>query len=246
MAVDRRFQRLELLYGSKAVEKLANSTVTVFGCGGVGSMCIEALARSGVGRLVIVDKDDIDISNLNRQIMALEENVGRMKVSVMKERIEKINPACEVICYPEFYDRNNEKLWEIRPDYVADCIDTVTCKLDLIEYCQKHSIPFICATGTGNRFDPTKITVTDLAKTSYDPLAKAMRIQARKRGIKGKIPVVWCTEKPKVQNIIVNPEGLTQKEKTPPASSAFVPNAAGLVMASVIVNALTNTKGSQN
>ena len=194
--------RTELLIGTDGIRRLKESCVCVLGIGGVGSYCAEALARSGVGRLILVDGDTVAESNLNRQIMAVRETVGQAKTQAMKDRILQYRGDLEV------------------------------------EYCLLHKIPFISSMGMANRMDPTKLTVMDLMKTSYDPLAKVMRGLMRKSKIKGKIPVVCSLEQPMTQTRIINENGKTRKEKMPPASSSFVPAAAGLACASYAVTTL--------
>lgn len=231
--------RTELLIGTDGIRRLKESCVCVLGIGGVGSYCAEALARSGVGRLILVDGDTVAESNLNRQIMAVRETVGQAKTQAMKDRILQYRGDIEVECLQLFYNAEaNEKIFDQEIDFVVDAIDTISSKRDCIEYCLLHKIPFISSMGMANRMDPTKLTVMDLMKTSYDPLAKVMRGLMRKSKIKGKIPVVCSLEQPMTQTRIINENGKTRKEKMPPASSSFVPAAAGLVCASYAVTTL--------
>lgn len=232
-------ERTALLLGNTAIKSLKESTVLVVGVGGVGSYCIEALARCGVGKLILVDGDQVAPSNLNRQIHATYQTIDQDKTTVMKERILSYQKDCEVKCHTMFYDHTKqEELFQEPIDFVVDAIDTISSKLDLIAYCLEHKIPFISSLGMANRLDPTCVTVTELMKTTYDPLAKVMRNQVRKRGIRGKIPVVYSTEHPTTQTIVINEAGKTRKEKMPPASSPFVPAAAGLACASYVVRSL--------
>ena len=188
------FSRTELLIGAEGLKKLKNSTVAIFGIGGVGSFAAEALARSGVYTLILIDDDHICLTNINRQIHALHSTVGKSKVEVMKTRILDINPKATVITYKEFYDSENaEKLLYNDYDYVVDAIDTIDSKLDLIERCKKYNIPIISSMGMGNKLDPNKLEVSDIYDTSVCSLAKVMRRQLRKRGIKD-LKVVYSKE----------------------------------------------------
>ena len=241
--VETPLQRMELLIGEENLNKLQNSSVMVVGIGGVGSYVCEALARSGVKKLILVDGDCVALSNLNRQIHATYDTLNQSKTQVMKERILTYRNDCEVICFDLFYkEEENERLFSQPVDFVVDAIDTMSSKLSLIKYCLAHKIPFISSMGMANRMDPTKIEITELSKTSYDPVAKIIRQLVRKEKIKGKIPVVWSSEQPSVQTRIINENGVTRKQKMPPASSPFVPSAAGLAIASYEVKKLIETK----
>lgn len=235
-------QRVALLCGEDGVERLSRSTVMVVGIGGVGSYSAEALARSGIGSIILVDGDDVALSNLNRQIHAVYETVGKPKTKVMADRIQSYNRECHVITHQCFYNKDvNAQLFDsINVDFVIDAIDTITCKLDLIEACRERNIAMISSLGMANRLDPTQIEITDLSKTSYDPLAKVMRNLVKKRGIKGKVPVIFSKEHPMTQHIIIKEDGKTRKEKMPPASTCFVPSAAGLAAASYAVRYILN------
>ena len=229
-------ERTRLLLGNKQVEILKDATVMVVGIGGVGSYCAEALARCGIGRLLLVDHDCVSESNLNRQIHATYDTIGKPKTEVMKERIHSYRKDCEVILYPMFYQaENNEVLVKNKIDFVVDAIDTISAKLDLIAYFLEHKIDFISCLGMANRLDSTAVCISELMKTSYDPLAKVMRSQVRKRRLKGKIPVVFSKEQPIKQHIETDPDAPTRKLRIPPASSPFVPAAAGLACASYVV-----------
>ena len=241
--MNEAMQRNVYLLGEGNVEKLANSCILVFGVGGVGSFAAEALARCGVGKLILVDCDEVVESNLNRQIHATYQTIGMRKTSAMKERILRFNPNCEVIEKDMFYSKETEgELFSDKIDFVVDAIDTISSKMDLIETCLRRKIPFISSTGMANRLDPSKLSVKDLMKTDVDPLAKVMRNIVKKRNIKGKIPVVISSEYPRVQTILRNEEGVTRKERMPLASSSFVPASAGLLCASVAVRKLCGLK----
>lgn len=238
-------ERTSLLLGNNKMEQLMKATVMVVGIGGVGSYCVEALARCGIGRLVLVDHDCISISNLNRQIHATYETIGKRKTDVMKERIMSYRTDCEVVTYPLFYQKEmNAELFQTKIDFVVDAIDTVSAKLDLIGYCLEHKIAFISSMGMANRLDPTAVCISELMKTSYDPLAKVMRSQVRKLRLKGKIPVVYSSEQPIKQTKVLEPDAKIRKIKIPPASTPFVPTAAGLACASYAVKFLLNETNS--
>lgn len=237
MNMDIYLERMELLIGKEGIAGLKEACVMVVGVGGVGSYAAEALARSGIGTLILVDHDTIAPSNLNRQIHADFETIGQSKTAVMKKRIQTYRNDIQVICHDEFYSAEKQSLLFSRSvDFVVDAIDTVSAKLELIQYCLEHEIAFISSMGMANRWDPSQLQVSELMKTRDDPLAKIMRQQVRKRGIKGKIPVVCSRELPYVQRKVVDADGLTRKQKMPPASTPFVPSAAGLLCASQAVN----------
>lgn len=234
--IETPLQRMELLLGEENIQRLKKASVLIVGVGGVGSYAAEALARSGIGKLLLVDGDSVAVSNLNRQIHATFDTIGKSKTAVMKERILTYRKDCEVITKDLFYsEAMNEEIFKEPVDFVVDAIDTMTSKLALIQYCLAHEIPFISSMGMANRLDPTCITICDLMKTSYDPVAKIMRNLVRKQHIKGKIPVVWSSEQPMIQTKVINENGATRKQKMPPASSPFVPSAAGLAIASYAV-----------
>lgn len=241
------FSRTELLLGKEGVEKLKKSTVAVFGVGGVGSFAVEALARSGVGRLILVDDDDVCITNINRQLHATTKTVGKPKVDVMAERVKEINPKAVVLPIKEFVSKDNiEKLLTNDIDYVIDAIDTVSSKIELVVKCNEMNIPIISSMGAGNKLDPTKFEVEDIYKTSVCPLAKVMRTELRKRGIK-KLKVVYSKEppmKPKLDEVVsckvgcVCPPGATRKctdRRQIPGSISFVPSVVGLIMAGEVI-----------
>ncbi|EGT4076801.1 tRNA threonylcarbamoyladenosine dehydratase [Clostridioides difficile] len=225
--------RTSFLVGDDGIKKLNNSNIIVFGVGGVGSFTVEALARAGVGNITIVDFDDVDITNINRQIPALHSTVGRYKVDVMEERILDINPNINIKKIRSLYNKDtSDEILTERYDYVVDAIDMVSSKIHLIETCEKKGLKIISSMGMGNKLDPTKIVVTDIHKTSTCPLAKVMRKELRDRGIK-KLKVVYSTEQPiELKKKVINGRKVT------PGSVSFVPSVGGLIIASVIVNEL--------
>ncbi|HBF0592321.1 TPA: tRNA threonylcarbamoyladenosine dehydratase [Clostridioides difficile] len=225
--------RTSFLVGDDGIKKLNNSNIIVFGVGGVGSFTVEALARAGVGNITIVDFDDVDITNINRQIPALHSTVGRYKVDVMEERILDINPNINIKKIRSLYNKDtSDEILTERYDYVVDAIDMVSSKIHLIETCEKKGLKIISSMGMGNKLDPTKIVVTDIHKTSICPLAKVMRKELRDRGIK-KLKVVYSTEQPiELKKKVMNGRKVT------PGSVSFVPSVGGLIIASVIVNEL--------
>ena len=225
-------ERIELLIQKKGLEALQNSTVMIVGVGGVGSYAAEALARSFVGHLILVDKDVVEASNLNRQMQATHHTLGTPKVQAMKDRIHSYNPDCKVDMIESFYDASMNELLDQKIDVVIDAIDTLSAKMDLIQACAWRKIPCISSLGMANRLDPTKVEVTTLDKSVGDPLAKALRQLAKKRNYTRKIHVVFSSETPIKQNVVVNPDGTTRKDRIPPASMVFVPAASGLACAS--------------
>ncbi|MCI5501945.1 MAG: tRNA threonylcarbamoyladenosine dehydratase [Lachnospiraceae bacterium] len=227
--------RTSLLIGDEAVEKLKNSNVIVFGVGGVGGFVCEALARAGIGSISMVDHDTVSLSNINRQIVADHTTVGRLKVDVMKERIKNINPDCNVSAYDCFYLPENADEFDFtKYDYIVDAVDTVTAKLEIIVQAKKCGTKVISSMGTGNKLDPTKFEITDIYKTSVCPLAKVMRRELKKRGVKS-LKVLYSTEQPRKQTVVA--EG----EKRPvPGSISFVPSAAGLIIAGEVVRELSD------
>ena len=228
--MDNRFIRTELLLGKEGMEKLKNSKVAVFGIGGVGSFACEALVRSGLGKIILVDYDIIDISNINRQIHATSKTVGLPKVLVMKERLLDINPELNIEVYQEKYnDETREKLISTDYDYVIDAIDMVSSKIDLIVTCKEKNIPIISSMGAGNKLNPAMLEVGDIYSTHTCPLAKVMRRELKRRNIKD-LKVVWSKEKPRKVNL--EKEGV---RKAIPGSVSFVPSVAGLILASEVI-----------
>ena len=232
------FSRTELLIGENNLQKLKNSKVAVFGVGGVGGYVVEGLVRAGIGNIIIVDNDKISLTNINRQIIATHNTIGQYKVDVMKERILSINPNCIVTTFKDFYlPGNNSNILDGSINYVVDCIDTITAKIELIINCKNLNIPIISCMGTGNKLDPTKFEITDIYKTSICPLAKVMRHELKKRGIK-KLDVIYSTEEP-IKPIINYTEENVSKRQIP-GSISFVPSVAGLMLAGKVVNNLLN------
>lgn len=238
-----QFSRNELAIGKEGLEAMRQSTVAVLGIGGVGSFSAEALARSGIGRLILIDKDVVDITNINRQIHALLTTIGQPKADLMKERIKQINPACEVIALKMFYTEETvEDVFAHAPiDYFLDASDTITYKIHLIKECLRRNIPLISCMGAANKMDPTQFRVADISKTSVDPIARVIRQKLRKEGIRKGVKVVFSTELPVrpredvTQQIVPEDAPEIRKAQMPPASNAFVPSVAGLIMASVAV-----------
>ena len=219
-----RFTRTEPVIGKEGLEKLWNSRVAVFGIGGVGGFAVEALVRAGIGSIDIIDKDEVDVTNINRQIIATQKTVGRDKVQAMKERIAEIDPEITVHAHKRFFLPETE--WDFSQyDYVIDAIDTVTAKLDLVERAKAAGVPVISSMGTGNKLDPTRFEVTTINKTSVCPLAKVMRRELKKRGITD-LKVVYSQEEP-----------LKQGERAP-ASISFVPPVAGFILAGEVIKDL--------
>ncbi len=223
-----------MLIGSDAVEKLGKSRVAVFGLGGVGGYVVEALARSGVGALDIIDSDRVAPSNINRQIIATRDTIGEKKTEVMKKRILSINPECSVTPYDIFYLPSTKDIFDFTSyDYVVDAIDTVTGKLQLIEEAERSHTPIISSMGAGNKLDPTLFRVADIYSTSVDPLSRIIRGECRKRGIR-KLKVVYSTEKPLTPRF--EEEGATRRST--PASISFIPSVCGLIVASEVIKDL--------
>lgn len=229
--------RTELIVGTEGIEKLKNSKVIVFGIGGVGSFATEALARAGVGNLVLVDNDTVDITNLNRQIHATLETVGKAKVELMKERILSINPNCNVTTIQKFIlEENIPDIIPMDVDYVLDAIDTISTKLGIAEYCTKNNINIISSMGTGNKMDPTRFKVTDVYKTAVCPLAKVMRHELKKRGVK-KLKVVFSDEIAATPNPEQVKEFLKDNpnKRQIPGSISFVPPVAGMILGGEVI-----------
>lgn len=234
-----QFARTELVLGKAAVEKLAQSRVAVFGIGGVGSYVAEALVRSGLGTIDIIDNDEICESNINRQLYATHKTVGKLKVEVAQNRILEINPDCVVNIYKTFYTPEIADLFDFSQyDYVIDAIDTVAGKLSLIERTKMVGTPIICAMGAGNKLDPTKFEVADISKTSVCPLAKIIRTELRKRKIK-KVKVVYSKELPIKQRLVEDKECKGSTNHPAPGSVAFVPPVMGLIIAGEVIKDLT-------
>ncbi|MCK9525800.1 MAG: tRNA threonylcarbamoyladenosine dehydratase [Limnochordia bacterium] len=228
--MEHRFTRAELVLGTESLRHLAETKVVVVGVGGVGGYVAEALARSGIGSLVLVDHDIISITNLNRQIIALESTLGRPKVEVMAERIKQINPDCQVVIHQAYYTKDiHNELISSDVDFVADAIDSVQAKADLIEQTLSSGVAIISSLGTGNKLDLTRLTITDISQTHTCPLARAVRLALRKRGVNERVTVVFSPEQP-----------VGKREGSLPGSTSFVPPAAGLLMASWIVRQVSS------
>ena len=233
---ENQFVRTRLTFGKENMEKLYKSRAIVFGIGGVGSYVVEALVRSGLGAIDIVDNDQICLSNLNRQLYALHSTIGRDKVDVAEERIHDINPDCKVTKWKTFFLPETAGLFDFSLyDYIIDCIDTVTGKLEIITRAKALKKPVISSMGAGNKVDPTRLKVADISRTSVCPLARVMRNELKKRGIK-RLKVVFSTEK------VIKPqadiENNSSKKQTP-GSNAFVPSTAGLMIAAEVIKDLT-------
>ena len=242
-----QFSRTELLLGREAMEHLSQCRVAVFGIGGVGGYVCEALARSGVGTFDLIDDDKVCLSNLNRQIIATMKTVGQYKTEVMKERIHDINPDAVVNTYNCFFLPENASDFPFdKYDYVVDAIDTVTAKIELVMQCQKTGVPIMSSMGAGNKLDPTKFCVADIYKTQMDPLAKVMRRELKKRGVK-KLKVVYSEEEPitpVTDPDAVCPSGMdihSSVRRSIPGSTAFVPSVAGLIIAGEVIKDLTRS-----
>ena len=225
--MENQFSRTETLIGKEALEKLINSRVAVFGVGGVGGYVVEALVRAGIGNLDLIDSDDVNITNINRQIIALHSTIGKSKVEVMRERALDINPDANVIVYKEFFTSENSKEFDFsKYDYVVDPIDTVSSKIELVMKSNEAKVPIISSMGTGIKLYPEMFEVADIYKTSVCPLAKVMRTELKKRGIK-KLKVLYSKENP-----------IKEKGQRIPASISFTPSVAGLIIAGEVVRDL--------
>lgn len=237
--MEDQFSRTRLLLGGDGLDRLARARVAVFGVGGVGGYVVEALARSGVGALDLIDNDTVALSNLNRQIIALHSTLGQYKVDAAAARVRDINPACTVRTYRTFYLPETAAEFDFtRYDYVVDAIDTVTGKVALVLQAQAAGVPIICSMGAGNKLDPTRFEVADIYKTSVCPLARVMRRELKKRGVQ-RLKVVYSREPAQTPRYDAEPEG-----KRPPGSTAFVPSAAGLILAAEIVADLTGVRAT--
>ena len=250
-----QYSRTQLIFGAEAMEKLRNSRVAVFGIGGVGGYTVEALARSGVGELDLIDDDKVCLTNINRQIIATRKTVGQYKVDVAAERVHDIDPNIVVNTYKTFYTPETAEQFDFtKYDYVVDAIDTVTGKIALVMNAKKAKTPIICSMGAGNKVDPTAFEVTDIFKTSVDPLARVMRIELKKRGIR-KLKVVYSKEVPltpvddmatSCKTQCICPPGTARKctqRRQVPGSTAFVPSVVGLIIAGEAIKDITGFKG---
>ena len=237
-----QFSRNELAIGTEGVKRMQDTTVAILGVGGVGSFAAEACARSGIGRIILVDKDDIDITNINRQLVAYLSTIGRSKTEVMEERIADINKECKVTSLHMFYTNETAgDFFSYNPDYVIDASDTISYKVHLIKECVARGIKVISCMGAANKMDPTRFQIADISKTHTDPIAKMIRRRLKKEGIYKGVPVVFSDESPvvireDVVTIVGKPNAPIRKAQMPPASNAFVPSVAGLVCASWVMN----------
>ena len=227
--------RTEALIGERAIEKLKNTRIAIFGVGGVGGYVAEGLARCGVGTIDLIDSDRVSPSNINRQIVALHSTLGRYKTEVMAERIYDINPSSKVNVFNIFYLPETADEFDFQNyDYVVDAVDTVSAKISIIERAHAQGVPVISAMGAGNKLDPTAFEVTDIYKTSVCPLAKVMRRELKKRGVE-KLKVVYSKEEPKSEGVLDEESG-----KKSPASISFVPSVSGLILAGEVIKDLIN------
>lgn len=230
-----QFSRIEALLGEESMKKLAGAAVAVFGVGGVGGFAVEALARSGVGKFDLVDNDTVSVSNLNRQIIATTDTIGRSKVEVMKERILSINPQAQVRTRQCFFLPEKEEEFDFSEyDYVIDAVDTVTAKISIISCAKKAGVPVISSMGTGNKLDPLRLEVADISETSVCPLARVMRKELKERGIQG-VKVIYSKETPIVPKFSAKTADPAANKRGTPGSTAFVPSVAGLVIASEVI-----------
>jgi len=244
-----QFRRTERILGKEKMNRLADAKVAVFGVGGVGGFVVEALSRSGVGHIELIDHDTVAESNLNRQIIATYDTIGRYKVDVMKERILSINPNAEVVVHKCFFLPENKEEFDFsKYSYVVDAVDTVTAKLTIIEEAKRAGVPVISSMGTGNKLDPTQFEVTDISKTSVCPLAKVMRKELKDRGIT-KVKVLYSKEQPikpleilEERTNMPDEMGDMGRKKVAPGSISFVPSAAGLIIAAEVVKDLCETE----
>lgn len=242
-----QFSRTELLVGREGMQRLQNARVAVFGIGGVGGHVVEALVRSGVGALDLIDNDTVSVTNLNRQIIATRSTIGQYKVDVAKERVLDINPDAKITTYRTFYMPETASQFDFTQyDYVVDAIDTVTGKLELIMQAKEAGVPIISSMGAGNKMDPSAFKVADIYQTNVCPLAKVMRRELKKRGVK-KLKVVYSEEQPIVPDEDLalacrEQEGVSESRRQIPGSNAFVPSVAGLILAGEIVKDLITAK----
>lgn len=242
---EEKFSRTAMLLGEDALERLAEKRVAVFGIGGVGGYVVEALVRSGIGAVDIIDKDEVSESNINRQIIATVKTIGQKKVDVMEQRIADVNPACRVKKYDCFYLPQTADQFDFSQyDYVVDAVDTVTAKLEIIARAKAARVPVISSMGAGNKLDPTRFAVADISKTSVCPLARVMRRELKKRGISD-VKVVYSTEEAiSVAGADLLPEQEKDTRRAVPGSIAFVPSVAGLILAGEVIKDLAEIEHS--
>lgn len=242
--MEQQFSRTQILLGQEGMDALSNARVAVFGIGGVGGHVVEALVRSGIGEVDLIDSDEVCLSNLNRQIIATRKTIGQYKVDAMKERIMEINPECKVTVHRCFYLPENKEEFDFsKYSYVVDAVDTVTAKIGLVMQAQEAGVPIISSMGAGNKMNPAEFEVSDIYKTSVCPLAKVMRRELKKRGIR-RLKVVYSKEQPILREESTSEESLSAQEgairkRAIPGSNAFVPSVAGLIIASEVIKDLT-------
>ena len=230
--MNNKFSRIEVLLGTEAMARLENSRVIVFGIGGVGGHAVEALVRSGVGHIAIVDFDKVEETNINRQLVALTSTIGKSKVNALKERLLDINPELDIEAIEKFYLPENESEFDLsKYDYIVDAVDNMSAKISLVVRANELNVPIISAMGAGNKVEPTMLEVSDIYKTSVDPLAKILRHELRNRGIK-KLKVVYSKEEPTKVGL------KDEKRRAIPGSTSFVPPAMGLIIASEVIKDL--------
>lgn len=247
--MENQFSRSIIVFGEDAQRKLSGRRVAVFGIGGVGGYAVEALARGGVGAIDLVDNDVVVLSNLNRQIIATHDTIGRSKVRVAEERVRSINPDCRVTAHQVFFLPENAGMFDFSQyDYVIDAIDTVAGKLALIEACKSAGTPIICAMGAGNKTDPTAFAVADISQTKGDPLARVIRTECRKRELRG-VKVVYSTETPvrsaDEADHAATTEETTSKRRSIPGSVSFVPPVMGMILAGEVIKDLIGMKDTR-
>ena len=240
--IKEEFSRTALLFGEEGLERLSAARVAVFGIGGVGGHAAEALVRSGIGAIDLIDSDTVSVSNLNRQLVALHSTVGKYKVDIARERFLDINPELKIKTYKTFYTPETAAEFNFSDyDYVIDAIDTVTGKIALVMQAQEAGTPIICSMGAGNKLDPSAFEVADIYKTSVCPLAKVMRYELKKRGVK-RLKVVYSRELPRTPDLSLTSEKPVGTRRTIPGSTAFVPSAAGLILAGKVIRDIAGIK----
>jgi tRNA A37 threonylcarbamoyladenosine dehydratase len=240
------FQRLILSIGIEKFNKLQNKRVAIIGLGGVGSYSLEVIARSGINNILIMDKDVIDVTNINRQLLALNSNIGEYKTDLAYKRILDINPNCNITKYTTFLDESNMNLiLDFKPDYVIDCIDTISSKYELIKTCLLNDIKIVSSMGTANKFYPEKLMITTIDKTEMDPIARIIRQKLKKDRLNKKFYVVYSNEEPFKQKEVLN-DSTIRKESMPLSSNAFVPSTAGILLSSKVINLLLEELSHEN
>ncbi len=233
-----QFTRNEYVIGKENQKRINESSVLVLGVGGVGSHSAESLVRCGIGTIILIDNDVFDITNINRQLPATHNTIGKSKVNTLKERLLMINPDCNVITHETFIEKDNlEIIFKEKPDYIIDAIDSIQSKYDFIKACIRRKQKFISCMGTGNKLDPTRFRISDISKTSYDPIARIIRNRLKKENINAKVPVVWSDEEPISSTQIVK-----DGEKKVPGSISFLPSVSGYIAASYVIRKIIGVK----